>query len=58
MTDAVDQIGSDEARDLVQRFQTATSKIREQVRGTIIGQDDVVDNLLVTLFVGGHCLIS
>ncbi len=58
MTDAVDQIGSDEARDLVQRFQTATSKIREQVRGTIIGQDDVVDNLLVTLFVGGHCLIT
>ena len=58
MTDAVDQIGSDEARDLVQRFQTATGKIREQVRGTIIGQDDVVDNLLVTLFVGGHCLIT
>ena len=28
------------------------------MRGTIIGQDDVVDNLLVTLFVGGHCLIT
>jgi MoxR-like ATPase len=54
----VDQIGSDEARDLVQRFQTATTKIREQVRGTIVGQDEVVDNLLVTLFVGGHCLIT
>jgi MoxR-like ATPase len=58
MNDAVTQIGSDEARDLVQRFQTATTKIREQVRGTIVGQDDVVDNLLITLFVGGHCLIT
>ena len=58
MTEAVEQIGSDEARDLVQRFQTATSKIREQVRGTIVGQDEVVDNLLITLFVGGHCLIT
>jgi MoxR-like ATPase len=58
MNDAVTQIGSDEARDLVQRFQTATTKIREQVRGTIVGQDEVVDNLLITLFVGGHCLIT
>jgi len=45
-------------RNLVQRFQTVTNKIREQVRGTIVGQDEVVDNLLVTLFVGGHCLIT
>ncbi len=58
MTDAVNQIGSDEARDLVQRFQAATGRIREQVRGTIVGQDEVVDNLLVTLVVGGHCLIT
>ncbi|MGV3591447.1 MAG: AAA family ATPase, partial [Gammaproteobacteria bacterium] len=58
MNNAVEQIGTDEARDLVQRFQTATAKIREQVRGTIVGQDDVVDNLLITLFVGGHCLIT
>ena len=58
MNNAVEQIGTDEARDLVQRFQTATAKIREQVRGTIVGQDEVVDNLLITLFVGGHCLIT
>jgi MoxR-like ATPase len=59
MTDAVaDHNNSDATRDLVQRFQHATAKIREQVRGTIVGQDDVVDNLLITLFVGGHCLIT
>jgi len=59
MSDAVaEQNNSDATRELVQRFQSATMKIREQVRGTIVGQDDVVDNLLVTLFVGGHCLIT
>ncbi len=58
MTEAVDQPGSGETRDLVQQFHTATKLIREQVRGTIVGQDEVVDNLLVTLFVGGHCLIT
>jgi len=58
MNDAAQQIGSDETRALVSRFVTATGMIREQVRGTIVGQDEVVDNLLVTLFVGGHCLIT
>jgi hypothetical protein len=58
MNEAVVQQSSDATRDLVQRFQTATNKIREQVRGTIVGQDEVVENLLVTLFVGGHCLIT
>jgi len=59
MSEAVaDQNNSDATRELVQRFQSATTKIREQVRGTIVGQDDVVDNLLITLFVGGHCLIT
>ncbi|MES2603963.1 MAG: AAA family ATPase, partial [Pseudomonadota bacterium] len=57
MSDAVEQNNND-TRELVQRFQSATTKIREQVRGTIVGQDDVVDNLLITLFVGGHCLIT
>ena len=58
MNDAVTQNNNDDTRDLVQRFQAATTKIREQVRGTIVGQDEVVDNLLITLFVGGHCLIT
>ncbi|MES2626213.1 MAG: AAA family ATPase, partial [Pseudomonadota bacterium] len=58
MNEAVVQQSNEATRDLVQRFQTATNKIREQVRGTIVGQDEVVENLLVTLFVGGHCLIT
>ncbi|MDR2213521.1 MAG: MoxR family ATPase [Pseudomonadales bacterium] len=56
MNDAV--VLGTETRELVQKFQKATSKIREQVSGTIVGQDEVVENLLITLFVGGHCLIT
>jgi MoxR-like ATPases len=60
MNDAVaqQQEGIDDTRELVQRFQQATDRIREQVRGTIVGQDEVVESLLITLFVGGHCLIT
>ncbi|TAJ91702.1 MAG: MoxR family ATPase [Gammaproteobacteria bacterium] len=33
-------------------------RIREQVGRVIVGQDDVVEHLLITLLVGGHCLIT
>lgn len=58
MSDAVEDFGSDATRELVAAFQTANKDIREQIRGTIVGQDEVVDNLLISLFVGGHCLIT
>jgi MoxR-like ATPase len=47
-----------EARALVSKFHERIEKIRSQVRQVIVGQDDVVDHLLLTLFVGGHCLIT
>lgn len=47
-----------EARALVTRFHERIETIRAQVRRVIVGQDDVVDHLLLTLFVGGHCLIT
>lgn len=56
--EVVENIGSDETRELVSNFQSAIGNIREQIRGTIVGQDEVVDSLLITLFVGGHCLIT
>ena len=44
--------------DLVASFDASMNRIREQVRLIIVGQDEVLDNLLVTLLVGGHCLIT
>lgn len=49
---------SDEMRALVKLFGERMSAIREQVQKAVVGQDDVVNQLLVTLLVGGHCLIT
>ena len=49
---------SDEVRELVGSFHQATSKLRDEVGKVIIGQADVVEHLLITLLVGGHCLIT
>jgi MoxR-like ATPase len=49
---------SAETRELVESFTTAFGRIRGEVRKAIVGQDDVVDHLLLTLLVGGHCLIT
>ena len=47
-----------ESRELVAGFHASMERIREQVRQIIVGQDEVVENLLMTLLVGGHCLIT
>ena len=47
-----------DTRQLVATFRDAQDRIREQVRRIIVGQDDVVEHLLLTLLVGGHCLIT
>lgn len=49
---------SDEVRELVRDFQQATSGLRDEVGKVVIGQADVVEHLLITLLVGGHCLIT
>ena len=59
MTEPVnDTFDSDEVRALVDRFQNVSSKLRAEIGRMIIGQADVVESLLVTLLVGGHCLIT
>jgi MoxR-like ATPase len=47
-----------DTRDLVARFGTTFDAIRREVRKIIVGQDVVVEQLLITLLVGGHCLIT
>ena len=56
-TDAND-FESEELRELVSSFQSVMDNIRAEVRKVIVGQDEVVDGLLITLLVGGHCLIT
>jgi MoxR-like ATPase len=56
MTDTASQ--TTDTRELVDRFGTTFSAIRGEVRKLIVGQDEVVEQLLITLLVGGHCLIT
>src|ERR1700754_55680 len=42
----------------IERFQAVRDGILSQVRQVIVGQDEVLDQILIALFVGGHCLIT
>ena len=59
MTEKQEQLfESDETRELVRTFRNASEKLRSEIGKVIIGQSDGVEHLLVTLLVGGHCLIT
>src|SRR3970282_2792708 len=45
------------ARAMVASFQTVMRDILTEVGKVIVGQQDVVGQLLIPLLVGGHCLI-
>jgi MoxR-like ATPase len=51
-------LDASDLRARVSRFQEAQAKIVEQVRRVIVGQDEVIDQVMIALFVGGHCLIT
>ena len=58
MSDAQSNLDTQETRALIESFHSASKEIRNEVRKIIVGQDDVVEHLLMTLLVGGHCLIT
>jgi MoxR-like ATPase len=58
LSDDKNQLETDEARALIETFGSTFDKIRTEVRKVIVGQDEVVEHLLLTLLVGGHCLIT
>src|SRR5258705_9096562 len=55
---ANEQLAQGDTSALVAKFHDRLERIRAQVRRIIVGQDDVVEHLLLTLLVGGHCLIT
>ncbi|MGM0632333.1 MAG: AAA family ATPase [Pseudomonadota bacterium] len=52
--------GLDDEDDLalVRRMQDGYEQIVTEIRKVIVGQDEVVDELLIALFAGGHCLVT
>ena len=51
-------LDSVELKRRVERFQSVRDAILAQVRQVIVGQEEVLDQILTALFVGGHCLIT
>src|SRR3989442_12839193 len=49
---------SSELKKRIVRFQSVRDNILAQVRQVIVGQEEVLDQILISLFVGGHCLIT
>jgi MoxR-like ATPase len=45
-------------RDAVSKIANARDKIRSELSKVIIGQLDVIDEMLIALLSGGHCLIT
>src|ERR1700741_780251 len=43
---------------LADKVAASRQKILAELRKVIVGQDDVVDEVLMALFCGGHCLIT
>jgi len=45
-------------QEAFEKLQEGKSKILDQLRQVIIGQDEVIELVLIALFAGGHCLIT
>ena len=52
------QIDTDALRSRVARFREVDAEIVRQVKRVNVGQDEVLEQVRIGLFVGGHCLIT
>ncbi len=57
-TTTLTSLDSAELKARVERFQQVQEEIVRQVHKVIVGQDEVIEQVLIGLFVGGHCLIT
>jgi MoxR-like ATPase len=55
---SIANLDSVELKQKILRFQQVESDILAQVRRVIVGQEEVIEQVLISLFVGGHCLIT
>src|ERR1700736_3812263 len=51
-------LDSAELKERIERFRAVRDQILAQVHSVIVGQDEVLEQILIALFVGGHCLIT
>ena len=51
-------VDSGEIKDRIARFHMVQEGIIGQIHNVIVGQEEVIDQVLIGLFVGGHCLLE
>ena len=54
----VQTLDAGELKERVARFQKIRDEIVTNVHKVIVGQDEVIEQVMIALFVGGHCLIT
>src|SRR5690348_9097216 len=57
-TTVTPQLEPELLKSRIERFRTVQSEIVKQVRRVIVGQEEVLEQTMIGLFVGGHCLIT
>ncbi len=57
-TPVTQQLEPDILRSRIERFRSVQADIVTQVRRVIVGQEEVLEQVMIGLFVGGHCLIT
>src|SRR5512141_564694 len=58
MTTVTPQIEPEVLKSRIERFRKVQADIVQQVRRVIVGQEEVLEQTMIGLFVGGHCLIT
>jgi len=57
-TTVTTQLEPDILKSRIERFRQVQTEIVRQVRRVIVGQEEVLEQVMIGLFVGGHCLIT
>jgi MoxR-like ATPase len=52
------QTEAEQLKQRIARFREVQTSIVKQVRRVIVGQEEVLEQVMIALFVGGHCLIT
>jgi MoxR-like ATPase len=58
MSTVTTQLEPEVLKSRIERFREVQGDIVSQVRRVIVGQEEVLEQVMISLFVGGHCLIT
>ncbi len=58
MKDAIQDRKTPDEAEAINRLRDGQARMVEQIRKVIVGQDEVIESLLIALFSGGHCLLT